>query len=149
VPLLLLATLACSSSLEPRSGVTLLVTNGTCQAGQCTPLAILGFPSNQPITPGGLWSIDLGLLTVPAACLTFPRSAIFRVIGVSNDGTKADTTTYTWTTALPLSLGALEPPASRLWASPSTAAFVPASAPSWIVNLPAGSHVSPRQACSP
>lgn len=152
IPLSLLGALACSSSsssTEPRSGVTLLVTSGTCQAGSCTPLQILGFPSNQPLTPGGAWSIDLGLLTTPTACLTFPRSAIFRIIGVSNDGTKADTTTLTWTTAIPLSLGAQAPGAFRLMASPNTSAFVPARAAGWTVSLPSGSQVSPAQACSP
>lgn len=150
IPLLLLGALACSSSsIEPRSGVTLLVTNGTCQAVSCTPLQILGFPSNQPLTPGGPWSIDLGLLTTATACLTFPRSAIFRVIGASNDGTKADTTTFTWTTAVPVSLGALPPRALRFMASSSTREFVPAAAAGWTVSLPSGSQPSPAQACSP
>jgi len=148
IPLFVLVALACSSSTEPHAVVTLLVTNGTCQAGQCASLQLLGFPSNQPLTPAGLWSIDLGLLTTPTVCLTLPRSATFRAIGVSTDGTKADTTTFVWTGAIPLSLGAQPPTVSRLWASPSTPAFVPAREPGWTVTLPASSQVSPGQACA-
>jgi hypothetical protein len=146
---LVIGTLGCSSTVEPRAGVTLLITNGTCETGQCAPLQILGFPSNQPHTPGGFWSIDLGLITAPSVCLTFPPSATFRVIGVSNDGTTADTTTYTWTTAISLSLGVQSPSASRIMAAPSTNAFVPASNAGWSVTMPSGSHVSPTQTCSP
>jgi hypothetical protein len=148
VVLLLLAALACSSTVAPRAGVTLRITNGTCLGASCTPLQVLGFPSNQPLTPGGFWSIDLGLLTGPSACLAFPPSATFRVIGVSNDGTQADTTTYTWTTATPLSLGAQSPSASRIMAAPSTSAFVPARASGWSVTLPGGSRVSTTEACT-
>ena len=40
VPLVLFATISCSSIIEPRSGVTLLVTNGTCQGGHCDTIPI-------------------------------------------------------------------------------------------------------------
>ena len=136
-----LIALACSS-LAPRAGVTLLVTNGTCSAGSCSPLEILGFPDNQPRTPGGLWSVDLGPLTGPAACVTFPLSAKFLVIG------GADTTTYLWTTALPLSLGAQPPSASRILASPSTSSFVPATAAGWSATLPGPATVSVSPLCA-
>jgi hypothetical protein len=141
---LLLGALGCSSTVQPRAGVTLLITNGTCGTGQCASVQILGFPSSQPHTPGGFWSVDLGLVSAPSACLTLPPSATFRVI----DASTGATTTYRWTTADGLSLGALQPPASRIQAMPSTDAFVPASAPGWSVTLPAGSQVSPGQACS-
>ena len=137
-----LITLACSSTVAPRAGVTLLVTNGTCSAGSCSPFEILGFPENQPRTPGGLWSIDLGPLTGPAACVTLPLSATFLVIG------GADTTTYLWTTALPLSLGAQPPSASRLFATPSTSSFVPAAAAGWSAILPGVAQVSVSPMCA-
>jgi len=140
----LLGPLGCSSTVQPHAGVTLLITNGTCETGQCASVEILGFPSNQPHTPGGFWSVDLGLVAAPSACLTLPPSATFRVIDASTGATM----TYTWTTAEGLSLGALQPPASRIQATPSTGAFVPGSAAGWSVTLPAGSHVSPRQPCS-
>ena len=134
--------LACSSTVAPRSGITLLVTNGTCNAGSCAPLEILGFPDNQPRTPGGLWSIDLGPLTERAACVTLPLSARFLVIG------GADTTTFLWTTALPLSLGAQPPSVSRIFASPSTGSFVPAAAAGWRVTLPGAAQVSANPLCA-
>ncbi len=146
----LLPLLACRDQFPdggPHAGVTLLVTNATCRIGQCAPVQILGFPSDHPLTPGGLWSIDLGVLNAPSACLTFPPSATFRVIGVSNDGT-ADTTTFTWTTDKALALGGQSPTASLIQASPSTNAFVPASGSGWTVTLPGGSRVSPTRACT-
>src|SRR6266511_6022809 len=145
--LVLLAGLACSSTLEPRTGITLLVTNGTCLTGRCDSLEVLAFPSNQPHTPGGFWSVDLGLLTTPEACFTLPPSATFRVIGVSADGSR-DTTIFTWTTADPLSLGVQAPSDSRIQASPTTVAFVPANAAGWSITFPTGSRPSPRLACA-
>jgi hypothetical protein len=146
--LVLFVTVACSTAVEPRSGVTLLVTNGTCQGGHCDSLQVLGFPSNQPLTPGGFWSLDLGLITASQACFTLPPSAAFHVIGVRGDGT-ADTTTFTWTIAKSLSLGALPPSSSRFQASPSTTAFLPASAAGWRITVPSGSQASPSSVCTP
>lgn len=144
----LLIAVACSQAVEPRSGVTLLVTNATCHEGQCDTLRVLGFPSNQPRTPGGMWSLDLGLISTPQACLTLPPSAAFQVIGVRNDGTR-DTTTFTWTTSQALSLGTEPPPpASRFQASPSTSEFVPASAAGWGITIPGGSQASARSPCT-
>jgi hypothetical protein len=148
VPLVLFVTISCSSTVEPRSGVTLLVTNGTCQGGHCDSLRVLGFPSNQPLTPGGLWSLDLGLITASQACLTLPPTAAFHVIGMRGDGT-ADTTTFTWTSAKSLSLGALPPSSSRFQAGPSTTAFVPASAAGWRITVPDGSQATPSSVCTP
>jgi hypothetical protein len=144
----LFVTISCSGSIEPRSGVTLLVTNGTCQGGHCDSLRVLGFPSNQPLTPGGFWSLDLGLITASEACFTLPPTAAFHVIGVRVDGTR-DTTTFTWTSAKSLSLGAQPPSSSRLQANPSTAAFVPASAAGWQFTVPGGSQATPSSACTP
>lgn len=148
LPLLVVAALSCSSTVAPRSRVTLLVTNGTCALGSCTPLEILAFPSKQPLTPGGPWTLELGLLTAPSACLIFPPSATFRVIGVSNDGTKADTTVVTWTTADALSLGTKPPGGPIFSAVPNTSPLVPASAAGWSVTLPTGSQALPAPACA-
>ena len=148
LPFVLLLTIACSGSVEPRSGVTLLVTNASCQAGRCDSLRVLGFPSNQPNTPGGLWSVDLGLVTTSEACLVVPPSAAFHVIGMRTDGT-ADTTTYTWTSAKSLSLGALPASSSRIQAGPSISPFVPAGEAGWRITVPTGSQASPSSACKP
>ncbi len=147
IPLLLLATLSCSSALEPRSGITLLVTNGTCVPGPCTSQEILAFPSNQPHTPGGYWSLDLGAMTGAELCITLPASATFLVIGLKANG-PADTTKFVWTTALPVSLGAQPASASRILASPSTSGFVPVRSAGWSVNLPGGSQIAPGAACT-
>jgi hypothetical protein len=148
VALVLFLTISCSSSIEPRSGVTLLVTNGTCQGGHCDSLRVLGFPSNQPLTPGGFWSLDLGLITASKACFTLPPTAEFHVIGVRADGTRG-TTTFTWTSAKSLALGAQPPSSSRFQAGPSTTAFVPASAAGWQITVPGGSQATPSSACTP
>jgi hypothetical protein len=124
---------------------TLLVTNATCLSGHCDSLEILAFPSNQPLTPGGLWSIDLGLMTGPQACVTLPPSATFRVTGPDSTGV-VHTVIYTWTPAVSLSLGAIAPEGGRLQASPTTAAFVPASAAGWRVTLP-GSQLLSDSGC--
>jgi hypothetical protein len=148
VSLLLLAVLSCSSINEPHSAVMLLVSNATCLTGRCDSLEVLAFPSNQPHTPGGFWSVDLGLITTRQACFTLPPSATFHVIGVHEDGT-ADATTYIWTSADSLSLGAQPPSWSRVQASPSTTAFVPALAPGWRITFPSGSEATPSSACTP
>ena len=144
----LFVTISCSSAVEPRSGVTLLVTNGTCQGGNCDSLRVLGFPGNQPLTPGGFWSLDLGLITASEACFTLPRTAAFHVIGVRVDGTR-DTTTFTWTSAMSLALGAEPPSSFMLQARPTSAAFVPASAAGWQITVPGGSQATPSSACTP
>jgi hypothetical protein len=147
VSFLVFVALSCSSIDAPRSGVTLLVTNETCLAGPCDSLRVLAFPSVQPNTPGGLWSLDLGLITTSQACFTLPPTATFRVIGVREDGT-ADTTTFTWTNAKSLSLGTLRPSSSRIQAGPSTSAFVPAKAAGWRISVPTGSQATPSSACA-
>jgi|SRR6267378_3303022 len=148
LPLLLLVTLSCSSTMNPRSGVTLLVMNGTCVGGHCDSLHVLGFPSAQPATPGGLWSLDLGVSVAPQVCVTIPATATFRVIGENADGTR-DTITTTWTDAIPMSLGVVSSPLTRLQALPSTGAFVPARAQGWHITLPGNSAPVPAAACSP
>ncbi len=146
VVLLVVAVLACSSVVDPKSAITLLVTNSSCSTGRCDSLEVLGFPSNQPLTPGGFWSIDLGLLTTPEACFKLPPAATFRVIGVNDDGTR-DTTTFTWTTVVPLALGVQAPSGFRTQASPSTTAFVPATSAGWTITLPSQSHASSGPRC--
>jgi hypothetical protein len=148
ISVIVFATISCSSSVEPRSGVTLLVTNGTCQEGHCDSLRVLGFPSNQPNTPGGLWSLDLGLVTTSQECLPLPPTAVFRVIGV-RDGGGADTTSFTWTNANSLSLGAQPPSSSQIVASPSTNTFVPADAAGWQITVPGGAQPTSTSACTP
>ena len=148
VLLVLFVTIYCSSAVEPRAGVTLLVVNGTCQGGHCDSLRVLGFPGNQPLTPGGFWSLDLGLITASEACFTLPRTAAFHVIEVRPDGTR-DTTTFTWTSAKSLALGAQPPSSSQFQANPSTGGFVPASAAGWQITVPGGSQATPSSACTP
>ncbi len=142
LPALLLA-LACSSSTEPQGPVTLFVTNATCDPGPCEALSVRGFPEEQPVTPGGLWSIEVGTVAAPFACLTLPRSGEFHVSG---PGT---TTTYTWTLADPMALGTVAAGASALMATPSTTEFVAASAAGWRVTLPGGTTVTADVACTP
>lgn len=143
----LVCVLACSSPEAPGADITLLVVNGTCRTGRCDPLTVLGFPGNQPQTPGGFWTLDLGMVAGPSACLTLPPSAAFRVIGVADDGT-ADTTTYTWTIADPLSLAAEAAFSSFFPTSPTTSAFVPASAAGWKITLPDAPKATPAGSCT-
>src|SRR6266542_2360541 len=126
---LLFSAIACSSSVEPPPSVsvTLLVTNATCNPGPCTSLRVLAFPNNQPHTPGGLWSLDLGLIITPSACLTIPPVATFSVILAGSGAT----TTYAWASTDPVSLGTLQQSESAIQATPSTGAFVPMSTSGW------------------
>lgn len=135
---------ACSSTLAPRDDVKLLVTNRSCDTGPCTPLRVLGFPRDQPNTPGGFWSIDLGVVTGPTACLTLPASREFTVTEVPS----GKTTVHRWTTADGLSLGAQPSSASPLFATPSTSEFIPTSRPAWKVTFPGSAEAAPSAACS-
>jgi hypothetical protein len=140
---LIFAANSCSSSLEPRSGVRLLVTNATCAPGPCSAQEVLAFPSNQPETPGGDWSIDLGTMTGPQLCVTIPLSATFTVAG------PGDVTEFVWNTAKPVSLGVRSPSDGPLQASPSTPAFVPAAAAGWSITLPGQAQPVQGAACTP
>jgi len=140
---LMLAVVSCSSSLEPKSDVTLLVTNGSCDPGPCRAQQVLAFPSNQPNTPGGDWFVDLGTMTGPQLCVTIPISATFVVSG------PGETTKFVWNTAKPVALGVEAPSESRFEASPSTSAFVPATAAGWSITLPGGGRAVQGPACTP
>ena len=149
LPLLVCTAVACSSPAEPPPTpvATLLIVNGTCTAAGCGIVHVLGFPAaNQPATPGGPWSLDLGTTDSREICLTIPASATFRVIGQTSAGT-SDTLTTTWTSALPLALGLVPPGVSRLQASPTTSLFVPARARGWRITLPGDSSPAPAEAC--
>ncbi|MCG6988835.1 MAG: hypothetical protein LJF06_11735 [Gemmatimonadetes bacterium] len=132
---------ACAEGTAPQlsqsAPATLRVTNATCRYppggnAVCDTLQILAFPGDaeQPHTPGGFWSLDVGTVATASACLTLPDTATFRIIGPS------DTVVISWTRDDSVSLGALEPGASRLMAMPSTRGFVPANAQGWSVTLP-------------
>lgn len=145
VGLVLGVALSCSSSLEPRSDVTLLVTNETCQAGQCDSVYVLGFPSKQVNTPGGPWYIELGVVTTPTACLTIPPTATFRIGTPENPNEQV----ILWSNGEPLTLGTESTMRVFLGSlSASTAAFVPANAAGWAITLPSGSHATPAANCS-
>jgi hypothetical protein len=156
-PLLALALLAslfgaaeCSTSaVDPQAGSTLLVVNGTCTAAGCEVLHVLGFPTaNQPATPGGLWSLDLGTTDARQVCLAIPPSATFRVVGQRAAG-GSDTVVTTWTSALPLALGLVSPGLTSFQAAPSTRTFIPAQARGWRITLPGDSTAVPAEPCGP
>jgi hypothetical protein len=137
---------ACSEGTAPElagsAPVTLAITNGTCAAGTCQTFQVLAFPGNQPHTPGGLWSLDVGTMSTESACLTLPDTATFRIIGPS------DTVVVRWTQSDSVSVGALIPGGDRLRASPSTRAFVPTRAAGWSITLPGDTVVAMAAPCS-
>ena len=138
----LLVVFACTSPTEPGPSGTLLVTNATCDSGQCSSLQVMGFWTQQPVyTPGGPWSMDLGTVSTEYACLTLPGVDSFRV------GSPTETRTYYWTSRDSLSLGILEPGSSSFQAGPSTGAFVPANSAGWSITLPGGTAVTPANVC--
>jgi hypothetical protein len=135
-------TLACSSPGEPGSGVTLLVSNATCDTGQCEAVHVYAFPDDQPLTPGGLWKLDLGTVSGESACFELPRSAKFTVTGTN-------TTTYEWTVDHLVALVGQLPSEPAIPASPSTPQFVPSTASGWSITLPGGAAPVVGEACAP
>lgn len=141
---LLLACLACSA-VEPLARVTLSVRNATCDPGPCQAIRVLAFPQVQPITPGGMWSIDLGVVTAVTTCLAIPAEAHFTV---TNTGSGATSVTN-WTSGDSLSLAPWPPSDGRFTARPTTTSFVPATANSWSVTLPGTAAPVAANACDP
>jgi hypothetical protein len=133
--------------MEPRAGVTLRVTNGTCAPGPCASERVLLFPNNQPNTPGGLWSLDLGVMTASEMCFTIPESAKFLIIA-DNSPVSADTTTIRWTNAMPAKVGAVPLAGSGLTASPTSSEFVPAGSAGWRITLPGETQPVAETACT-
>ncbi len=148
VPLLVVAAVACSSSVAPRSDVTLSVTNETCASGTCDSLEVFLYPVVQPNTPGGLWHLDLGEITEPQTCFTLPASAQFLIIGDNGHG-MSDTTTVAWNNAKAIRLGTWTPNAPSFEALPSTEVFVPAASAGWSINLPSGKVATSANPCRP
>jgi hypothetical protein len=142
---LLVVTMGCTSAVEPLSNVTLLVRNTTCDPGPCQAIRVLAFPNNQPLTPGGAWSIDLGVVTTAIACLTIPPSAHFDVTDAGTGGV----TVTRWTTNDALALAPWSPSDARFTAGPTTPSFVPATSMSWSVALPGSAVPAAAEGCDP
>jgi hypothetical protein len=143
---LLLTMLVGCSSLEVQStNVPILVSNATCAAGPCRAIRVLAFPLNQPRTPGGSWSIELGTLATSSACFAIPPESKFLIV----DATAHDTVVVRWTSRDSVALGTLAPEESRLQASPSTGYFVPQHERGWGVELPGSLDPHPAGLCSP
>ena len=134
----------CSSGTDPLLPVTVLVHNTTCDAGTCVPVHVLAFPHDQPLTPGGMWSIDLGVLGSASGCFRLPPSATFTVRGP--DGVEAR---LHWMPSERVSLGTIMPGDSRLMAGPSTPEFVPSASRGWTADLPTGTTPEQAPACMP
>ena len=125
--------------------VGLLITNGTCDGAVCSPIRVRAFPDNQPHTPGGPWSFDLGVISTRTACLALPASREFRVTAVPS----GETTVWYWDTSKGVSLGAQDPAEQGFFAHSTTASFVPADAEGWSVSLPGTSAAVPSARCTP
>lgn len=148
VPLTLLTALSCSSPSAPHGAITLNVSNGTCSLGRCGAQQVLAFPGNQPHTPGGFWSLDLGTVTGSSLCVTIPAADTFRIIGTLSTGA-VDTALVVWTGAMPVSLGVQDIAGDRFMATPTTSGFVPDQAGGWSIRLPQDTVAQPAQACTP
>jgi len=140
---LLILLAGCSDGTGPVQSSKLLVTNTSCAAGPCLTFEVLAFPENQPMTPGGLWSLDLGGVAGASACLTIPASAAFTI----TDAGSGARTVVRWTTEHPVSIGFVTSSQSRLQASPSTGTFVAAHAAAWSVALPGNTAPVPGREC--
>jgi len=143
---LLLTSCVAWSSLGGQSAkVPLLVTNATCITGTCQPVRVLAFPQNQPRTPGGLWSIELGTLSTASACFAIPPESKFLIV----DATTHDTVVVRWTSRDSLALGTLAPGEPSLPAQPSTGYFVPQHKRGWSIALPGKLNPHPARPCKP
>jgi hypothetical protein len=142
---LLTMLVACSPVEGQSTAVPIQVSNATCAAGPCRPIRVLAFPLNQPRTPGGLWSLELGTLSTTSACLAIPAEAKFLIIGA----TTHDTVVVRWTSRDSVALGSLAPGESRFPAQPTTGYFVPRRKHGWSVALPGSSEPVPARACRP
>lgn len=140
--LLLVLSVACRSPVGFRHHGTLLVSNATCVLGRCASVEVDVYPQNQPGTPGGFWRISLGTVTGSSACLYFDPADTFLVIGPT------DTTKFVWTPGDSAEMGGLMAGADPFMALPSTAEFVPTSAPGWSVSLPGDTLAHPSQPCT-
>ncbi len=142
---LLLPVLATySSPIAPPRSVPLMVTNTTCTPGPCQAIRILAFPQNQPRTPGGWWSIDLGTVTTPTTCVWIPPSAHFTITDIS---TGRSVVVKSWTSGDSLALGSWASSGAPFQATPSTEWFVPQRARAWRVALPGSARPRPARAC--
>jgi hypothetical protein len=106
-------------------------------------MRVLAFPQNQPRTPGGWWSIDLGTVTTATACVRIPPSAHFTI----NDVSTGTSVVVRWTSRDSLALGSWAPSGERFTATPSTEWFVPQRARAWRVALPGSARPRPARAC--
>ena len=135
---------ACSDGTGPALPSRLFVTNTTCAAGSCATFEVLAFPENQPTTPAGSWSLDLGAVTGPSACLLIPGSATFTIV----DAGTGNKTVVRWSTTQQVSIGLVTAGQSRLQASPSSGTFIPARAAAWSVALPGSATPVPGGGCT-
>ena len=141
----LLPSVGCSVLEPDHAQPTLLVYNATCDPGPCVPLSVYGFPADQPHTPGGFWTISLGMAFGQFTCFELPSKQDF---GVQNAST-GQTTVYTWTSADPVSLGSTFAYESHFAEAPVTPEFLPSKAEGWRVTLPDGGDVLEDNACAP
>jgi len=125
--------------------VGLLITNANCVGDVCTAVRVRAFPDNQPLTPGGRWSIDLGVVSARTACLVLPAYREFHVTGVPSGETRV----WYWNTSKGVSLGAEDPSVPGFFAGSTTASFVPADAEGWSISLPGTSAAVPSAPCTP
>jgi hypothetical protein len=134
----------CLARESPR-GVPLLVTNTTCTPGPCQAIRIIAFPQNQPRTPGGFWSMNLGTVTGDSACFEIPPGTTFSITDASSGRTAV---VRRWTTRDSLALGALVTSEPRFKEEPTTKWFVPQRARAWRIALPGDARPKPARACA-
>jgi hypothetical protein len=139
--LLLLALTACSSKTY---APTVFITNATCSSGPCRTLQVLAYDETvqAPPVPGG-WRFELGYVSSPSGCLTFPHSTPATGNGV---------TFATMTVADGFQLSARD--VQTLVETRNTSTFVPQDAPGWSVTFdtapvsPTGPYAM-TNACTP